>query len=192
MDPQILFTIGHSNHAEEHFVGLLRQYQIEVVADVRSQPFSKYTPHFNREVLSGILSRQGLQYWFMGDQLGGRPADPSYYDAAGHVLYHRVAEADYFLEGLQQLESGIPSFRVAIMCSEEDPLICHRHRLIARVLRGRGLPIQHIRGDGRTENYEQVEPGQRQQMLFGELQVDEWKSLRSVLPKPAPENFLDV
>ncbi len=186
-----LYTIGHSNHDESHFIGLLQRHAIEVLADVRSQPFSKYSPQFNRESLQASLPRSGIQYLFIGDQLGGRPSGDEFYDVAGHVLYHRVAEADFFLQGLERIELGIRSYRVVMMCSEEDPLICHRHRLVARVLRARGVPIEHIRDDGRLETYEQVEPATQQRMLFDELEVDEWRSLRSVLPRAAPETSLE-
>jgi uncharacterized protein (DUF488 family) len=184
-----LYTIGHSNHSAEHFVELLQRHSIEVLADVRSQPFSRYTPHFNRESLAAILLRHKIRYWFIGDQLGGRPSGNQFYDDAGHVLYHRLAEADFFVQGIDRLLHGIKSHRAAMMCSEEDPLICHRHRLVARILHERGVTIQHIRDDGRIETYEQIEPAEQQRMLFGELEVDEWKSLRSVLPKSAPESF---
>lgn len=185
----ILYTIGHSNHSEEKFVDLLQQHSIEILADVRSQPYSKYTPQFNQASLQSILPRESVQYLFMGDQLGGRPSGADYYDTRGHVLYHRVAEADFFLKGLTRLEQGICSFRVAMMCSEENPLVCHRHRLVARVLRQRGVPIQHIRDDGRLETYEQVEPAEQQKLLFGELEIDEWISLQSVSPKQPPAIF---
>ncbi len=186
-----LFTVGHSNHTEEHFIELLRMHAIEVLADVRTQPFSRYTPHFNHESLRDLLPRNGIRYVFMGDALGGRPNGDRFYDAAGHVLYYEVAEADFFLQGLERLEKGISSYRVAIMCSEEDPLVCHRHRLVARVLHDRGVPIEHIRGDGRIETYRQVEPEAQQQLLFDELKVDSWKSLQSVLPKHPRESSLE-
>ena len=186
-----LYTIGHSNHSEEHFFELLKLHDIDVLADVRSQPFSRYTPHFNRESLQVALSGCGVRYLFIGDQLGGRPVGDEYYDAQGHVLYHRVAEADFFLKGVARIEQGVQSYRVAMMCSEEDPLVCHRHRLVARVLRQRGIPVLHIRDDGKLQTYEQVEPAAQQKMLFGELEQDEWRSLLSVLPKQQPESSLE-
>ena len=186
-----VFTIGHSNHSEQHFLELLTKHGIQVLADVRSQPFSKYTPHFNREYLQGTLRDCRIKYLFMGDQLGGRPEGDEFYDAEGYVLYYRLAEAEAFLKGIERIQSGIQSYRVAMMCSEEDPSICHRHRLIAKVLNAKGIPIQHIRDDGRLDTFEQVEPAFQQLMLFGELETDEWKSLLSVLPKPAPENSLE-
>ena len=187
----ILFTVGHSNHSEEHFVNLLVQHAIQVLADVRTQPFSKYTPHFNRENLQDSLRLKRIKYLFMGDQLGGRPSGEQFYGTDGHVLYYQLADADFFLKGLERLQQGIQSFRVAMMCSEEDPSVCHRHRLVAKVLRQRGVPIQHIRDDGRLDSYDDVEPPFKQQLLFGELEQDEWKSLLSVLPKSTLENSLE-
>ena len=187
----VLFTVGHSNHSEVHFVNLLEQHAIQVLADVRTQPFSRYTPHFNRESLQDSLRLKRIKYLFMGDQLGGRPSGEQFYDAEGHVLYYRLADADFFLKGLERLQQGIQSFRVAMMCSEEDPSVCHRHRLVAKVLRQRGVPIQHIRENGRLDSYDDVEPPFKQQLLFGELEQDEWKSLQSVSPKSTLENSLE-
>jgi uncharacterized protein (DUF488 family) len=186
-----IYTIGHSNHSEEHFFELLKSHNIDVLTDVRSQPFSRYTPHFNRESLQVTLPTCGARYVFMGDQLGGRPIGDQFYDAFGHVLYYRVAEAGFFLKGISRIEQGIQSYRIAMMCSEEDPLVCHRHRLVARVLRQRGVPVMHIRDDGKLQSYEDVEPATQQKKLFGELEQDDWKSLLSVLPKQLPENSLE-
>ncbi len=129
----VLFTVGHSNHSEEHFVNLLEQHAIQVLADVRTQPFSRYTPHFNRESLQDSLRLKRIKYLFMGDQLGGRPSGDQFYDVEGHVLYYRLADADFFLKGVERLQQGIQSFRVAMMCSEEDPSVCHRHRLVKSI-----------------------------------------------------------
>ena len=110
----VLFTVGHSNHSEEHFVNLLEQHAIQVLADVRTQPFSRYTPHFNRESLQDTLRVKRIKYLFMGDQLGGRPSGEQFYDAEGHVLYAELAKAPLFLQGLGRLQRGIERFRVKI------------------------------------------------------------------------------
>jgi uncharacterized protein (DUF488 family) len=191
----VLYTIGHSNHELENFLDLLRLYRIQVLADVRSQPFSRYTPHFNREVLQSALNSAGVKYLFLGDQLGGRPEGEEFYDAEGHVLYYAVAESPNFLTGIERLLEGIKQYRVAIMCSEEDPAVCHRFLLVTRVLDERGVEIRHIRGDGNLESESAVRrhgKDQRNQgVLFQEMENDTWKSLRSVLPKAAPNDFFD-
>jgi uncharacterized protein (DUF488 family) len=186
---QRIFTIGHSNHDEPAFVHLLQQYEVEVVADVRSQPYSKHHPQFNTDQLKSMLAAAGIQYLFLGQQLGGRPADPECYDEQGRVLYDRAAASPSFRLGVERLEKGVQKHRIAVMCGEENPLDCHRNLLVGRVLSGRGLDVRHIRGDGRLQTSAEVEcesrPGDsRQQLLFPELKERPWRSTRSVTPRP--------
>jgi uncharacterized protein (DUF488 family) len=183
-----LFTIGHSNHSLEVFLSLLSAQAIEVVVDTRSQPYSRYSTQFNGDALPGELSKVGIKYLFMGNELGGRPKQQQFYDDEGHVLYSRLAQSDLFQEGIERVEKGINNYRVALMCSEEDPTVCHRFLLIGRVLKERGAHIQHIRGDGRLQSNEELESSQSpkddgQLMLFEEAKETPWRSLRSVLPK---------
>lgn len=192
--PEPLYSIGHSNHEIESFIDLLKLHRIEVLADVRTQPFSQYLPHFNRENLRATVLSAGLQYVFLGDTLGGRPEGDEFYDSQGHVLYYRVAESERFKTGIERLLSGVEKYRVAIMCSEEDPAVCHRFLLVTRVLDERGVHIKHIRGDGELQLEKTVcansKDGRHQGVLFEEMENDTWKSLRSVLPKAQPSDFL--
>lgn len=195
-DARQVFTVGHSNHGEQEFVGLLRQHQIDVVADVRSHPYANYATHFNAAAIKLLLARAGIQYVFLGEELGGRPADPECYDAEGYVLYDRVAASPRFLQGIQRLEAGIDRYRVAVMCSEEDPAECHRNLLIGRVLSGRGALLWHIRADGRLQSQveldgESAQDDPRQQVLFDMVKQKLWRSVRSVLPKPPPPDAGD-
>ncbi|MCI0332341.1 MAG: DUF488 domain-containing protein [Planctomycetes bacterium] len=186
-----IYTIGHSNHNEETFLDLLSQHGIEVLVDVRSQPFSRYNPQFNDSNLVSALKAAGIRYLFMGDQLGGRPQGEEFLDESGRALYYRMAESSDFLVGIERLERGIEEHRVAIMCSEENPAICHRHLLVTRVISGRGVDVLHIRGDGRLETEDQIAPQEKQGVLFRDLEEQSWKSLRSVSPKHLPPNFLE-
>jgi uncharacterized protein (DUF488 family) len=191
---QILFTIGHSNHSPEHFCGLLRQHGVEVLVDVRSQPYSQYTPHFNRELLKPAVIGDGVQYLFMGDELGGRPLELDCYDEDGHVLYSKLSQSTRFLRGIDRVEKGIEKYRVALMCSEEDPTVCHRFLLIARVLADRGRVLQHIRGDGHIDRHDLLadDGPDPQMLLFPEAKEEKpWRSLRSVLPKRTPPISLE-
>ncbi len=192
---RILYTIGHSNHAQSEFCALLTHHGIDVLADVRSQPYSRFSSQFNKAELQAALRECGIRYVFMGDQLGGRPDGEIFYDTAGHVLYHRVAESDFFRKGIDRLLDGIAKLRVAIMCSEEDPGVCHRFLLVTRVLEEKGVTIQHIRGDGTLASEQQIRQQSKDQRdqgtLFAEMRNDTWKSLQSVLPKAQPPTFLD-
>jgi uncharacterized protein (DUF488 family) len=181
-----LFTIGHSNHEQEALIELLRRHAIEVLADVRSQPWSRHSPQFNVEPLKAALQVAGIKYLFLGDQLGGRPEG----DEQGYVLYYRLAESPRFRAGIERLQGGIRATRVALMCSEEDPSVCHRFLLVTRVLAPSGIDIRHIRGDGRLQSDAELRAAasddRRQGLLFQEMECDAWRSLRSVLPKAPP------
>lgn len=178
-----LFTVGHSNHPIDVFVALLRQHGIEVLVDARSQPVSRYLPHFNKEALNGSVTVAGLRYLFLGRELGGRPEGTEFYDEEGHVRYDRLAESPRFREGIDRLERGVEKYRVAIMCSEENPTECHRYLLISRVLRGKGMRIAHIRGDGRIDADEELQRQEReaeQPFLFADFKDDRWRSPRAI------------
>ena len=186
------FTIGHSNHAIEAWLALLAQHGVEVVVDARSSPYSKYVPQFDKELMQRSLEQAGIRYLFLGEELGGRPSNPAYYDAKGRVLYSRLRDDARFQAAIGRLESGMERFRVALLCGEEDPAHCHRRLLIGRVLTERGHTMLHIRGDGRLESDETVaaQAGKplvgSQPALFAEIDEDQWRSTASVLPKRAP------
>jgi uncharacterized protein (DUF488 family) len=162
----MLYSIGHSNHPETKFLDLLQQHQIQVLVDVRSHPFSRFNPQFNQRRLDAALAAAGIRYVFMGDQLGGRPKRADLRDEAGHPLYDRMAQTQEFREGIEFLAHSKTGDRVAIMCSEENPAVCHRHLLIAPVLTDRGIDMQHIRGDGRVQSEADVRVPGRQGTLF--------------------------
>jgi len=191
----VLLTVGHSNHEPDQFLQLLHTHSVSVLADVRSSPFSKFLPHFNQQILESHLKAHNIRYVFVGKELGGRPEGEQFYDEEGYVLYHRVAEAPFFRAGLDRLKTGLQrGYRIAIMCSEEDPSECHRCLLVTRVLSEEGVECQHIRGDGSLQSEQQVRDSmgdsQNQLVLFGEMENDSWKSIRSVLPKVQPPDSL--
>jgi uncharacterized protein (DUF488 family) len=185
--PARALTIGHSNHPIEVFLGLLQDHQIEIVVDTRSQPYSKYSPQFDQAALKTALADHAIGYLHMGKELGGRPTLAEFYDSEGHVLYDRVAGSPLFQKGLARLEKGLGEFRLALLCSEENPAGCHRRLLIGRVLGEHGVVIEHIRGDGRLQSEAELigeESGDDGQFsLFEHDAIPQWKSIPSVLPK---------
>jgi uncharacterized protein (DUF488 family) len=142
-----LLTIGHSSLSYEGFVELLRAQHVSAVADVRSAPASRRFPHFNRETLRGALNADGIAYAFLGAELGGRPRDPALY-TNGVADYEKMAETEEFARGIERVMEGAQKFRAALMCSERDPLDCHRCLLVARALAERSVAIGHILSDG--------------------------------------------
>jgi uncharacterized protein (DUF488 family) len=165
-DPLIVYSIGHSDHALEAFVALLRRHGVTTLVDVRSQPYSRWVPDYNRETLARALAGAGLTYVFMGDSLGGRPADPSLYnseEAGGRPDYERVAVTPAFQAGVKELLELARTGTVAMMCSEGDPYRCHRALLITPSLLERGARVVHIRPDGETV---EARPAPKQLSLF--------------------------
>lgn len=145
-----LYTIGHSNHPIERLVALLAQHGVEIVADVRSHPASRFNPQFNRESLRASLASAGVGYEFLGRELGARTTDDSVY-VDGKVDYERLARSAPFLEGIARVSTAAAARRVTLMCAEKDPIGCHRAILVCPALAAGGFSPLHIHADGRLE-----------------------------------------
>ena len=150
----MIHTIGHSNHPIDRFLGLLQPHGITAVADVRSTPYSRFNPQFRREKLQAALAGAGIQYVFLGEELGARSRDPTCYDPDGRVSYARLAKTDLFRRGIERLKTGMAEHRISLMCAEREPLECHRTILVARELTRDGVAVPHILGDGSLETHE--------------------------------------
>jgi uncharacterized protein (DUF488 family) len=151
-----LLTIGHSNQPAEHFMALLRNSGITMIADVRSVPFSRRFPWFSGKALSPRLAGAGIAYLALGDALGGRPRDRELY-CEGVADYERMAAEPEFCAGLEQVGAAAKRHRVCLMCAEREPLDCHRCLLVGRALTERGLKLGHILVDGTIEPHTATE-----------------------------------
>jgi uncharacterized protein (DUF488 family) len=143
-----LFSIGHSNAEIGVFIALLRHFEITTLVDTRSQPYSRYNQQFRRENLKRSIEEAGIDYFYLGKELGGRPEDPAFYFKNGKVDYDLVAQSPPYLAGIERLLALASEHRVAFMCAEADYKNCHRYRLITRTLVGRGLDVIHILHSG--------------------------------------------
>lgn len=146
-------TVGHSTHTVDHFLRLLRENGMTAIADVRSSPYSRHTPQFNREALKATLRSHGMSYVFLGKELGARSDDPHHYDGV-KVNYGRLSESQMFKTGIDRLLNGAEKHAIAIMCAEKDPVTCHRTILVARRLIELGAEINHILPDGSIEPHQ--------------------------------------
>lgn len=153
MTKRTIHTIGHSRHTISRFVRLLQRHRIDAVADVRSTPFSRRHPQFNRDSLSAVLRRNGIRYVFLGRELGARSDDPACY-LDGQVQYRLLSTTRGFQSGLKRIRQGSTKWRIALMCAERDPLDCHRTILVARHLAEHGVRVAHILADGSVEPHE--------------------------------------
>ena len=146
----VIFTIGHSIHAIERFVDLLRQHGVTAVADVRSVPYSRTQPQFNRKALAEALKDHDIAHVFLGKELGARSDDRACYEN-GRVRYRRLAMTEAFRRGLERVRAGSEHHRIALMCAEREPLECHRALLVSRELVAAGTAVAHIHADGHLE-----------------------------------------
>jgi uncharacterized protein (DUF488 family) len=150
-----VLTIGHSNHPWPVFLALLRRQGVTALADIRSSPYSRLNPQFNRETLQRALQAEGIAYVFLGNELGARSEDPGCY-VDGQVQFGRLAQTESFKAGLSRVMNGAASHRVAMMCAEKEPLECHRTLLVSRALQERGVGVRHILADGSVETHRQA------------------------------------
>ena len=150
--PRRVLTIGHSTHSFGAFLALLQRHEARELADVRSIPFSRMNPQFNREALEQNLVAQGIRYVFCGYELGARPSDPSCC-VDGRVRYELLERSAAFREGIDRLGRRAERNRLALMCSEKEPLVCHRAILVARAFVAGGFEVAHILASGRLESH---------------------------------------
>ena len=148
-----VYTIGHSNGTAERLLGLLIQHGVGSVADVRSQPYSRFNPQFNREDLACVLKASGLEYLFLGHELGARSSNSACY-RDGRAQYSLIAKTPLFEQGIERLQAAMEDRRVAILCAEKEPLTCHRSILIGRYLHERDFDVRHILEDGSLEDHD--------------------------------------
>ena len=147
-----IFTIGHSTHPIDKFVAFLDAHHIDAIADVRSMPYSRRSPQFNREGFAQALAAVGRTYVFLGQELGARPEDRSCY-LDGKVQFEILGQAPLFRRGIERVCRGSREHRIALMCAEKEPLVCHRTILVSRHLVAAGLLVDHILGTGLLESH---------------------------------------
>ena len=138
-----LYTIGHSNHTAAKFFSLLENYDISILVDVRSVPYSKYTKWAKKAELTQLCIGRDIEYIYMGNVLGGKDID-----------YHKRSSELDFIEALSRLMKIVKGKNAVLMCAEEDPNRCHRQHLLAKILKKNNdfkCEIEHIRADGNTE-----------------------------------------
>jgi uncharacterized protein (DUF488 family) len=151
MSSTTVLTVGHSTHPAVRLLELLQLHAVSLLADVRSQPYSRFAHQFNRENLQPVVTNAGLRYLFLGEELGGRQLGKITVLQERLAAYDRLAGSAQFQRGLDRVLREAEAGTVAILCAEEDPTECHRRVWVARGLRERGASVKHIRGDGHVD-----------------------------------------
>jgi uncharacterized protein (DUF488 family) len=179
--PPPIYTIGYGARTLEEFLAALQAQQIAYLIDVRSTPYSRFKPEFNKRELESQLRLHGIRYVYVGDQLGGQPDDRDCY-VDDRVVYDLVKAKPFYREGIARLRSAFgKGLRVALMCSEGKPELCHRSKLIGASLTELGIPVLHIDEEGvlRTQAEVLDELTDGQLSLFGEPEFTSRKRYRA-------------
>lgn len=152
-----IFSIGYGTRTQEGFINTLRMSGVDTVVDVRSIPRSRYVPHFNEDLIYDALSDARIDYLSGGEKLGGRFTDLSLYEG-GRVSWDKVMKDEAYREAISSLEKLCDNGHiVAVVCSEGDPLSCHRFGLISRTLAGDGIDVRHILSNGEVVRHDEME-----------------------------------
>jgi len=157
MSKASFYTVGYGARSIEEFLSLLEKWDIVFLLDVRTRPYSRYKPDFSKDALEHHLKGRGIRYVFMGDTLGGQPADPDCYTPDGKVDYEVCRQKPFFQEGIGRLQQGWQQGNSAsLMCSEGKPEQCHRSKLIGPALEEAGVEVTHIDENDRPLSQEEV------------------------------------
>lgn len=132
-----LFSIGSGNEDLMSFIDRLKKWNIDYLVDLRSQPYSKYVPHFNREILSNSLKKAGIDYLYFGDKLGGRPPEG----------FEKFRASPSFKENIDLLLSQVEGKTAALMCTEFDLSKCHRRFIVVEIIK-KGINVTVIDKEG--------------------------------------------
>lgn len=153
-----LYTIGHSQHEFGYFSNLLKIYEINYLLDVRSTPYSKYAETYNKEMLSSLLSAKGIKYSFMGKFFGARPDNAELYNEEGYLDFEKVSYSDLFIKGMENVNLGLKrGNNIVLMCTEKDPIDCHRAIMVARAFSLRGIDVKHILPNGKYQTQQELD-----------------------------------
>ena len=135
-----LYSVGHSNKKANDLITLLKRFKIDVLADARTMPFSKYNPQFNRFDIAKLLDSSGIKYLYRGKNIGGKGVNEREDEALDELV--KMAK-----EGK----------KVAIMCSEGNFRDCHRFTKLAPKLLKKGVDTIHINWDNSSQSHAEFE-----------------------------------
>ena len=153
-----IYTVGHSSHNIDYFLKLLNSHSISCLVDVRSTPYSKYTPQFNMREIKRILNFNKIYYIFMGNEFGARRKDKELYSEEGYLDFEKVSRSSLFISGMDRVKTGLEKgFNIALMCKERDPIDCHRNILVAREFHKQNYKVYNILEDSKIQNQEHIE-----------------------------------
>lgn len=176
----MIYTIGHSNHTVEKFLKILENNNINCICDVRSIPYSRFAEEYNRENIKEVLNKNNIEYLYLGEELGARRKEESL-KTNGTVDFDKVAVDEKFLKGIERIQIGIKKgYRIALMCTEKEPLECHRTILISKKLTDIGIKVVHILPNGTLTDRQQIEKDLLEKYLPDKNQISIFETYESL------------
>lgn len=153
-----LYSIGHSKHEFNKFLKMLKDNNIDYLLDVRSSPFSKYAETYNKDNLKDLLDQNGIVYWHMGGYFGARPEEKELYTQENYLDFEKVRAGKKFQDGVKSVLTGLNEGKnIVLMCTERDPMDCHRAIMVSKGFLDAGVNVKHILPDGSIETQKELE-----------------------------------
>lgn len=156
-----IYTIGHSTHSLDEFIGMLKSFGIRELIDIRSFPGSRKFPQFNKENLKISLEKNGISYRHI-EALGGRRkrqenSKNNRWQNDSFRGYADYMETENFEKAITQLENTASRKPTAYMCSEAVWWRCHRS-MVSDYLKAKGWKVLHIMSAGKAEEHPYTSP----------------------------------
>ncbi|MFC4373551.1 DUF488 family protein [Nocardia halotolerans] len=151
-----VYTIGHSTRTADEFVGLLHDYGVTQLVDIRTVPRSRHNPQFGRETLPETLAAAGIHYVYLAALGGLRHTEAGDLNAgwrnASFRSYANYMQTPEFAAGMDELVDLAGARRTAIMCAEAVPWRCHRS-LVGDALLVRDVQVRDIMSPTRAPEH---------------------------------------
>lgn len=172
-----LYTIGYSGYKLESFFNELKKYAISVVIDVRSTPYSKHHPDYNKENLESSLKANGILYRNYAQEFGAQQKNRAFYSSRGYLDFDIFTKSNGFLSGIEKLCAGMnKGYSFVLMCSEKDPLNCHRTIMVAREFNKSGYNIFHLLPENDKQSQNDIELRMLENYYPNRHQIDLFES----------------
>jgi uncharacterized protein (DUF488 family) len=175
VDMPELFTVGYTSFTLPQMLEVISDYGIDVVVDVRSNPFSAHYPDYNKNIFESVLRKHKISYHNYAEEFGAQQTDIKYYSKDGYLDFELFAKSEPFLKGFARIDESVKSGdSVMLMCAEKDPAQCHRAVMISKVFANNGYDVKHLLQDGTIKSQSDIEtqlldkyfPNRMQQSIF--------------------------
>jgi uncharacterized protein (DUF488 family) len=153
-----VYTIGYTGFTTEKFLATLKHYNINVVIDVRSSPYSERYADYNKDNIEKLLKENGIYYRNYVTEFGARQDNNTFYADDGILDFELFARSKQFQAGVTKIQNSLEKgYSVVLLCAEKNPIQCHRTILVARAFHNLGYTVLHLLPEQKTLTHDQIE-----------------------------------